>query len=98
MSNDRYSWNLSTAPEPHLNGRSVEWAHGRVLGCSNNINGMFFVRGEPARYDEWAEQASPGWSHAELLPYMKKLEDWDFGDPAVPRSGWTCASTQDGDR
>ena len=87
LSNDRYSWNLNTQPEPHLNGRSVQWHHGRVIGGSSSINGMFFVRGEPARYDEWSETAGPGWNHAALLPYMKKLEDCEFGDPAVRGRG-----------
>ncbi|MBT6274851.1 MAG: hypothetical protein HOI95_12020 [Chromatiales bacterium] len=83
MSDDRYSWNLKTAPEAGLNGRSVLWNHGRVIGGSSSINGMFFVRGEPAQYDAWSQQGSPGWSHKELLPYLKKLERCDFGDPAT---------------
>lgn len=82
MSNDNYSWNLLTQPEPHLNGRSIMWNHGRVIGGSSSINGMFYVRGEPQRYDEWAHLASPGWSYQEILPYLKKLESCDFGDPA----------------
>ena len=83
MSDDRYSWNLSTQPEPGLNGRSILWNHGRVIGGSSSINGMFFVRGEPDQYDAWADSTSSGWSHQELLPYMKRLESCEFGDPAI---------------
>ena len=87
MSNDKYSWNLSTQPEPHFNGRRILWHHGKVIGGSSGINGMLVVRGEPKRYDEWARQSSPGWSHDELLPYLMRLEDCPFGDPAVRGRG-----------
>ena len=87
MSNPRYAWQLPTTPEPHLNGRSIVWHHGKVIGGSSSINGMFMVRGEPKRYDEWASQASPGWSHQELLPYLKRLENCEFGDPEVRGRG-----------
>ena len=81
FSDDRFSWNLSTQPEPGLNGRSIVWHHGRVMGGSSSINGMLVVRGEPKRYDEWSACGSSGWSHAEILPYLKRLEDCQFGDP-----------------
>ena len=81
MGDDRYSWNLSTQPEPHLNNRNIVWHHGRVVGGSSSINGMLVVRGEPKRYDEWAREGGPGWSHSELLPVLKRLEDCPFGDP-----------------
>jgi choline dehydrogenase len=60
MADPRYSWNLSTQPEPHMNGRSIVWHHGRVVGGSSSINGMLVVRGEPGRYDEWAREGRPG--------------------------------------
>ena len=87
MADERYSWNLSTASEPGLNGRSIVWHHGKVIGGSSSINGMFVVRGEPKRYDEWAERGSPGWSHREVLPYLMRLEDYPEGDPAVRGRG-----------
>jgi choline dehydrogenase len=87
FSSDRYSWNLETAPEPNMNDRRIVWHHGRVIGGSSSINGMLVVRGEPARYDEWGRSGSPGWSHRELLPYLKRLEDCPFGDPAVRGRG-----------
>jgi len=70
FSSDRFSRNLDTAPEPHMNGRRITWHHGKVIGGSSSINGMLVVRGEPARYDEWGGAGAPGWSYRELLPCL----------------------------
>lgn len=87
MSDENYSWNLSTEPEPHLNDRQIVWHHGKVIGGSSTINGMLVVRGEPHRYNQWADAAGAGWGYDELLPYFKRLEDCDFGDPALRGRG-----------
>ena len=80
-------WRYHTEPEPELNGRALEWVHGRVLGGSTTVNGMLFARGEPRRYDEWRDAGCPGWGYADVLPYFKRLEDCPFGDPAVRGRG-----------
>ena len=47
---------------------------GRVLGGSSSINGMLYVRGNPADYDGWAQMGCRGWSFDEVLPYLRNLK------------------------
>jgi len=75
IGNRLYDWKYETDPEPHLGGRRVEHARGKVLGGSSSINGMIFQRGNPMDYERWAAQ--PGmkeWDYAHCLPYFKKME------------------------
>ena len=51
-----YDWGYRSEPEPHLAGREIYHARGKLLGGSSSINGMIFQRGNPADYDGWAEQ------------------------------------------
>jgi choline dehydrogenase len=70
-----YDWRYRSEPEPHLHGRHVAHARGKVLGGSSSINGMIFQRGNPLDYERWA--AAPGmaaWDHAHCLPYFKRME------------------------
>ncbi len=69
-----YNWGYHTEPEAHLDGRRVYWPRGKALGGSSTINGMIYVRGNPADYDGWAAAGNPGWSYAEVLPYFKRSE------------------------
>ncbi len=83
-----YDWKYESEPEPHMNGRRVYHARGKVLGGSSSINGMIFQRGNPADYEKWAMQ--PGmehWGYADCLPYFKRMEnclagedEWRGGD------------------
>jgi len=75
IGNQRTDWCYSTEPEPGLNGRSLGYPRGRVLGGSSAINGMIYMRGQAADYDGWAAQGNPGWSWAEVLPLFKRVED-----------------------
>ncbi len=71
-----YDWKNESEPEPHLNGRRVYHARGKVLGGSSSINGMIFQRGNPMDYERWA--ADPGmetWDYAHCLPYFKRMEN-----------------------
>ena len=70
-----YDWQYQSEPEPHLNGRRIYHARGKVLGGSSSINGMIFQRGNPMDYQRWA--ADPGmadWDYAHCLPYFKRME------------------------
>jgi choline dehydrogenase len=88
IGNRFYDWKYETDPEPHLDGRRVFHARGKVLGGSSSINGMIFQRGNPLDYERWARE--PGladWDYAHCLPYFKKMEtclagpdDWRGGD------------------
>src|SRR6202035_3789979 len=69
-------FHLESEPEPHLNGRRIYHARGKVLGGSSSINGMIFQRGNPLDYERWA--ADPGmstWDYAHCLPYFKRMEN-----------------------
>jgi choline dehydrogenase len=71
-----YDWKYESEPEPHMNGRRVYHARGKVLGGSSSINGMIFQRGNPMDYERWA--SDPGmetWDHAHCLPYFKRMEN-----------------------
>src|SRR5437867_10334272 len=71
LMNDRFNWFFHGEPEPHLNGRKIYEARGRVLGGSSSINGMNWVRGNPKDYDNWAAAGLKGWSYSDCLPYFK---------------------------
>ena len=75
IGNRLYDWKYESEPEPHMNGRRVFHARGKVLGGSSSINGMIFQRGNPLDYERWA--ADPGmetWDYAHCLPYFKRME------------------------
>ena len=83
LNDESYVWKANTEPQAELHGNKLYWPSGRILGGSSSVNGLVFVRGHPAKYDEWAATGCPGWGYADVLPYFKKLEDCAFGDPKV---------------
>jgi choline dehydrogenase-like flavoprotein len=72
-------WAYSTEPQEHSLKTSVSWPRGKVLGGSSALNGMIYVRGAKSDYDAWAYNGAPGWSYADVLPYFKKSEDYEYG-------------------
>ncbi|TRD14873.1 GMC family oxidoreductase [Palleronia caenipelagi] len=89
----RFTWQYFTNPEKSLVDQKVFWPRGAVLGGSSSINGMIYVRGEPARYNEWAEAGNKGWGWDDLYPYFRKLDDAprETDDPTRGRGGpMTC--------
>jgi choline dehydrogenase-like flavoprotein len=75
MGNPRTDWGFKTAAEPGLNGRSLAYPRGRVLGGCSSINGMIYMRGQARDYDTWRQMGNPGWAWEDVLPYFKKHED-----------------------
>lgn len=67
-------WNYQTEPQGELEGRSIYWPRGKVLGGSSSLNAMMWVRGFAADYDNWARLAGDDWSYEALLPYFRKAE------------------------
>jgi choline dehydrogenase len=67
-------WNYETAPQPGLQGRTVYWPRGRMLGGSSSLNAMMWVRGFAADYDRWGELAGPEWSWAAMRPVLDRIE------------------------
>ncbi len=76
IGNPRTDWCYRTEPDPGLNGRSILYARGRVLGGSSSINAMLYLRGQARDYDEWARlSGDDGWSWQNVLPVFKRSED-----------------------
>jgi choline dehydrogenase len=83
-----YDWKYESEPEPHMGGRRVYHARGKVLGGSSSINGMIFQRGNPMDYERWASGAGmETWDHAHCLPYFKKMENCLAARPDDPFRG-----------
>jgi choline dehydrogenase len=86
MNMKMYDWGYHSEPEPHLGGRRLACPRGKVIGGSSSINGMVYVRGHAMDFDHWAEAGADGWAYADVLPYYKRMENWDAaghgGDPA----------------
>jgi choline dehydrogenase len=83
-----YDWKYESEPEPHMNGRRIYHARGKVLGGSSSINGMIFQRGNPMDYERWA--SDPGmqtWDYAHSLPYFKRMENCLAAEPGDPYRG-----------
>ncbi len=68
------NWGYRTEADPGLNGRSLVWPRGKVLGGSSTINGMMYMRGHRRDYDEWRQRGLTGWAYADVLPYFKAFE------------------------
>ncbi|BAN45796.1 GMC family oxidoreductase [Metapseudomonas resinovorans] len=74
IGNPRTDWCYRTEAEPGLQGRSLGYPRGRVLGGSSSINGMIYMRGQAADYERWTELGNPGWSWSEVLPLFLRSE------------------------
>ena len=73
--NPRVDWGFKTAQEPGLNGRSLNYPRGRVIGGCSSINGMIYMRGQARDYDLWRQMGNPGWAWDDVLPYFLRHED-----------------------
>ncbi|WP_112324321.1 GMC family oxidoreductase [Oceanibium sediminis] len=87
IGNPRTDWMMKTAPEPGLNGRSLVYPRGKVLGGCSSVNGMIYMRGQAADYDHWRQLGNTGWGWDDVLPYFLKSEDHHGGDSALHRGG-----------
>lgn len=75
----KMDWRYVTEPDPGLNGRSLNWPRGRVLGGSSSINGLLYVRGQREDYDQWRQLGNTGWGWEDVLPCFKRSENWEGG-------------------
>jgi len=82
IGNPRTDWCYRTVAEPGLNGRSIGYPRGRVLGGSSSINAMLYLRGQARDYDEWAATTGDsGWAWRNVLPVFMNVEDhWRGAD------------------
>ena len=77
MGNPKTDWCYETESDAGLNGRSLKWPRGKVLGGSSSINGLLYVRGQADDFNDWAQLGNHGWSWDDVLPYFKKAEHWE---------------------
>ena len=81
IGNRFYDWRYASEPEPHMGGRRIYHARGKVLGGSSSINGMIFQRGNPLDYERWAaDDGMERWDYSHCLPYFKRMENCLAGD------------------
>ena len=76
MGNPKTDWQYRTEPDEGLNGRSIPWPRGKVLGGSSSINGLLYVRGQPQDFDHWRQLGNEGWGWDDVLSYFKRAETW----------------------
>jgi len=88
IDNPRTDWRFRTEADPGLNGRSLIYPRGKVLGGSSSINGMIYMRGQARDYDHWAAlTGDASWSWKEVLPTFIKTEDHHGGGDAMHGRG-----------
>nr|WP_268801076.1 GMC family oxidoreductase N-terminal domain-containing protein [Pseudomonas sp. BSw22131] len=83
IGNPRTDWCFKTEAEPGLNGRSLNYPRGRVLGGCSSINGMIYMRGQSRDYDQWAAQGNEGWGWQDVLPLFRRSENHYAGDSDI---------------
>jgi choline dehydrogenase-like flavoprotein len=79
IANPRSDWMFRTEVEPGLNGRSLLYPRGKVIGGSSAINAMICMRGQAADYDGWRALGLPGWGWSDVLPAFRQVEDHFLG-------------------
>jgi choline dehydrogenase len=88
IGNPRTDWLYHTEPAAGLNGRSLRYPRGKVLGGCSSINGMIYMRGQSRDYDHWAEVTDdPRWRWDNSLAYFKRHEDHYKGGDALHGAG-----------
>ncbi|MGE0846166.1 MAG: GMC family oxidoreductase [Flavobacteriaceae bacterium] len=87
IGNPRTDWGFRTAPEKGLNGRSLLYPRGKVLGGCSSINGMIYMRGQARDYDGWRQMGNEGWGWDDVLPFFKRSEDYYAGGDAMHGAG-----------
>jgi len=79
IGNPRSDWMFRTEPEEGLNGRSLHYPRGKVIGGSSAINAMIYMRGQAADYDHWRQLGLTGWGWDDVLPFFKRHQDHCLG-------------------
>jgi len=80
LGNPRADWMFKTAEEPGLNGRSLAYPRGKVLGGCSAINGMISMRGQALDYEHWRQLGLPGWGWDDVLKVFKRLDNHFMGE------------------
>ena len=77
----RFTWQFPLEPEASTGSRAIAWPRGKALGGSSVVNGLLYIRGQPADFDDWAGvHGARGWSYREVLPFFKRSERYEGGE------------------
>jgi choline dehydrogenase len=87
IGNPRADWMFRTEPEEGLNGRSLHYPRGKVIGGSSAINAMIYMRGQSADYDHWRQLGLTGWGWDDVLPFFKRHQDHFLGESEAHGTG-----------
>jgi choline dehydrogenase len=79
IGNPRSDWMFQTEKEPGLNGRSLNYPRGKVIGGSSAINAMISMRGQAQDYDHWRQLGLSGWGWDDVRPVFKRLDNHFLG-------------------
>jgi choline dehydrogenase len=80
IGNPRSDWLFKTEPDEGLNGRSLNYPRGKVIGGSSSINAMIYMRGQAADFDHWRQLGLNGWGWNDVLPFFRKHENHFMGE------------------
>jgi choline dehydrogenase len=80
IGNPRSDWMFKTEAEAGLNGRTLAYPRGKVIGGCSAINAMISMRGQAADYDHWRQLGLKGWSYDDVRPIFRRLEDHFLGE------------------
>lgn len=80
IGNPRSDWMFETEKEPGLNGRSLKYPRGKVIGGSSAINAMISMRGQSADYDHWRQLGLTGWGWDDVRPVFRQLDNHFLGE------------------
>ncbi len=83
----KVNWKFESAPQARLDNRQLYLPRGKTLGGTSSINGMVYIRGNHADYDEWRQRGCEGWDWDSVLPFFKKAENQERGADAFHGTG-----------
>ena len=80
LNDPNVNWLYETEVDEGSGGRKHKWPKGKVLGGSSSINGLLYIRGQAADYDNWRQMGCEGWSYQDVLPYFRRAEHQERGE------------------
>ncbi len=81
IANPRTDWCFKTENDPGLNGRSIHYARGKVIGGSSSINAMIYMRGQESDYQIWSDKTGDSiWNWKNTLETFKSIENYFAGE------------------
>ena len=83
LTNPGYSWAYPQKPVAGASNGMPFWVAGKGLGGGSAVNGMTYVRGQPADYEAWATAAGPEWGWAKMKQAFRSVENHELGDDGV---------------